>query len=100
MVFHFRFNQEKNEVLKATRGVSFEDILVKIREKKVLADIDHPNSKRSNQKVYLVAVDNYVYVVPYVLNKQKQEIFLKTLYPSRVFTKKYLREEVHEKTEK
>jgi hypothetical protein len=36
--------------------------------------------------------------VPYVLNEQKEEIFLKTIYPSRVLNKKYLVERKDEKT--
>jgi hypothetical protein len=51
----------------------------------------HPNSQRTNQKIYIIEINNYAYVVPYVINEKRKEIFLKTVYPSRVFTKKYLK---------
>jgi len=41
--------------------------------------------------VYVIAIKNYVYAVPYVKNEEKHEIFLKTVYPSRVLTKKYMK---------
>lgn len=91
MAFSIKFNEEKNQLLKLTRKVCFEDVLSAIKNKRLLADINHPSNKRSSQKVYVVQIGSYVYVVPYVLNKQKKEIFLKTIYPSRVFTKKYLK---------
>jgi hypothetical protein len=100
MAFSINFSEEKNQLLKATRGVCFDDVLLAIKNKQLLADINHPSSKRLNQKVYLVQIDKYVYVVPYVVNKQKQEFFLKTIYPSRIFTKKYLRRKINEKTNK
>ena len=46
--------------------------------------------KYPNQKVLIVKIKNYVYAVPYVINRKKGVIFLKTVYPSRVLTKKYL----------
>jgi hypothetical protein len=86
----FQFSEEKNELLKSTRNISFEDILRLIHEKKVLDDLRHPDSKRSNQRVYLIKIEAYVYVVPYVIDASKQVIFLKTIYPSRKYTKLYL----------
>ena len=48
--------------------------------------LEHP--KRSNQKMYVVNIDNYAYVVQFVEDRDKR--FLKTIYPSRSMTKKYL----------
>jgi len=45
----------------------------------------------------VVKIKNYVYAVPYVIDEKKKTIFLKTVYPSRVLTKKHLRKEKHEK---
>jgi len=39
----------------------------------------------------VVDINNYAYVVPYVLDKKRKVIFLKTTYPSKILTKKYLR---------
>lgn len=77
--------------LKTERGICFEDIQTAIEEGKVLADIDHPQKSRyPNQKVFVVEFGDYVYIVPYVEDDIK--IFLKTIYPSRKMTKKYLKE--------
>ena len=40
-----------------------------------------------NQKMYVLEIDNYAIIVPYVENDD--EIFLKTAFPSRKYTKKY-----------
>lgn len=92
MVFSINFSEEKNQVLKATRGVCFDDVIDALELNQELADISHPNNERSNQKVYVVRINNYAYAVPYTLDRKKKEIFLKTVYPSRVLTKKYLKE--------
>ena len=79
----------KNTYLKTERGIGFEDIQAAIEEGKTLADIVHPlKSYYPNQKVFIIEFNNYVYVVPYVEDDKK--IFLKTIYPSRKMTKKYL----------
>ena len=87
----FDWNELKNIHLKVERGICFEDIQTAIEEGKVLADIDHPQKSRyPNQRVFVVEFGNYVYIVPYVEDDIK--IFLKTIYPSRKMTKKYLKE--------
>jgi hypothetical protein len=91
MAFIINFNEEKNQLLKATRSISFEDVIEALREGKLLADISHPNQKHSHQRIYVVRIKEYAYAVPYILNLKKQEIFLKTIYPSRFFTKKYMK---------
>ena len=97
MTFSINFNQEKNQMLKATRGLCFEDIIEVIRQQKFIADISHPNPKLKHQKIYIVEILGYAYAVPYVLDKTKKEIFLKTIYPSRELTKKYLKRKSNEK---
>lgn len=91
MDFSIRFDEEKNQLLQATRGVSFEEILRHIKDGDLLAEIKHPSSHRSNQRIYVVEIEGYGYVVPFVINQQDREIFLKTIYPSGEFTKLYLR---------
>ena len=89
---HYRWNNEKNLRLKAQRGVSFEDVLFAIEKDRLLEDEKHPNNKTyANQRVLIVEIDNYAYLVPYVENKD--EIFLKTIIPSRKATKIYLKKE-------
>jgi len=56
----------------------------------VLDTIEHPNQDRyPGQKIVLVRIDDYVYLVPYVVNDE--EIFLKTSIPSRKASNRYLR---------
>ncbi len=92
MALHMRFSEEKNELLKATRGISFEEIILCIKTGDLLDDIVHHSKSRSNQRLYVVRIRHYVYVVPYVLDLKKDEIFLKTAYPSRSLMKLYKRE--------
>ncbi len=83
------WNVEKNEKLKEERGVSFDDAVNAIFEGRIFGKADHPNQKRyPNQKMYLVQIGDYIFVVPFVQDKEK--IFLKTMFPSRKYTKKYL----------
>jgi hypothetical protein len=97
VAFSIKFNEEKNELLKATRDVSFEDVLKAIKSGKLLDDIAHPSQKRSHQRLYVVEVQGYVYAVPYIILTAKREIFLKTIYPSRTLRKKYLKGGKYEK---
>ena len=86
-----QWNTEKNEKLKQERGISFELIIDYIESGQVLDDIEHPNQEKyGHQNMFVINVDDYVYLVPYVENEQ--EIFLKTIIPSRKATKKYLGE--------
>lgn len=91
MVFDIKFSEEKNQLLKATRGICFADVLDVLEEKHLLDNIAHPNKKYSHQRMFVIEFNNYVYAVPYVINKEKKEIFLKTIYASRVLTKNYLK---------
>ena len=85
----FNWNYLKNQQLIENRQVSFEDILFYIQKGRLLDDIEHPNkTKYSNQRVFVVEVDGYAYLVPYV--ESDNEIFLKTVIPSRKATKQYL----------
>jgi len=89
-VKHFDWNEIKNTYLKTQRGIGFEDIQTAIEEGKVLADIEHPlESQYPNQRVFIIEFRDYAYIVPYVEDDTK--IFLKTIYPSRKMTKKYLK---------
>lgn len=71
----------KSARLKRTRGVSFEDII----KAKLVAIKEHP--KKLHQGMLLFEYKKYIWVVPFV--EEKEHIFLKTLYPSRKYTKVY-----------
>lgn len=87
----FNWNSEKNQLLKQTRGVCFEDVLFFIEKGCLLADYRHPNQNDyPAQRLMVVDINHYAYLVPYVENET--EIFLKTIIPSRKATKMYLGE--------
>ncbi|MBI5101176.1 MAG: toxin [Nitrospirae bacterium] len=86
---YFDWNDEKNELLKKERGISFEKVELAIASGDLLVRIRHPNqSKYPNQKVFLVKIEDYVYSVPYV--EDEKSIFLKTIIPNSKATRKYL----------
>jgi len=94
---YFDWNDKKNEMLKKTRGVSFELIELAIASGDLIARLKHPNLKKyPNQNVFLVKIDDYIYSVPYVEDEEK--IFLKTIIPNRKATKKYFGDK-HEQEE-
>lgn len=85
-----RWNQEKNEKLRIERGVTFEMVVAAIQQGDELKNLIHPNqTKYPNQRISIVRIDNYVYLVPYIENES--EVFLKTIIPSRKATKQYLK---------
>ena len=85
----FRWSSEKNEAVKAERGISFESIVVSIEAGGLLDILVHPNqAKYPRQRVLVVACDNYVYLVPFV--EEEDYFFLKTVIPNRKATRDYL----------
>ncbi len=83
------WNTEKEIILIRNRNVSFTEIVACIRAGQILDRYDHHNKKRyPAQKIFIVEIRNYAYLVPYVENDN--EIFLKTIIPSRKATKLYL----------
>jgi len=96
----FVWNEEKNNVLKQQRNISFEQILTAIEEKKVVDVVDHPNKVKYKGQIYIMLnYDEYIYVVPAVISESGEECFLKTIYPSRKYTLKYLRGITNEENE-
>ena len=85
----FRWNHDKNEALKIERSVSFEEIVLALESDGLLDQLRHPNPDTyPNQSVLVVALDAYVYLVPYV--EESDYFFLKTVIPSRKATRDYL----------
>ena len=85
---NFKFNSEKNQLLKDERGICFEDVIHQLNAGNVLDIIKRPNEEKyPNQKIYILLLLDYVYMVPYV--KVGDEIFLKTIIPSRKMNKIY-----------
>jgi hypothetical protein len=89
---YYDWNRLKNEFLKAERSICFEDVLIAIDAGRLLDDIEHPNMERyDRQRIFVVAIEEYVYLVPYVQDEEK--IFLKTIIPSRMATRRYMKGE-------
>jgi hypothetical protein len=60
------------------------------KKNELLKTIEHPNQEKyPGQKIAVVMIDTYAYLVPYV--EDNEEIFLKTIIPSRKATNKYMR---------
>ena len=85
----FNWNPDKNQQLIRDRGVSFEDVVFFILQGDILDNVKHPNpEKYPGQRIFVLSIDDYVHLVPYV--ESLDEIFLKTIIPSRKATKEYL----------
>jgi uncharacterized DUF497 family protein len=88
----YEWDPKKNEWLKAERNISFETILFHLSRGDVWKLADHPDQKNyPGQKIYFVIVDEFIYLVPHVV--EKDYIFLKTIIPSRKATRAYKREQ-------
>ncbi len=87
----FDWNNQKNQQLVEQRGVSFEVVLSAIERGDLLRVMVHPNQNRyPNQLVYVVNINDYVYLVPFVIQDDGTR-FLKTIIPSRKATRDHLR---------
>lgn len=86
---HINWNIEKSHVLKEIRGICFEDVIFHIEKGDILDDYQHSNQQKyPGQRIMVVGINNYAYLVPYIENED--ELFLKTIIPSRRATEKYL----------
>lgn len=85
----YTWNEGKNKLLKLERGVSFDDTVRAIESGGLLVTEEHHSKKYSHQRIYVVNIGDYAYLVPFVEDKEK--FFLKTVYPSRKATRRYLK---------
>jgi len=86
---YFDWDPQKNKELKEKRGVSFEEVILAIQSDNLLNTRKNPNQEKyPNQKLFIININNYVFVIPFVEDNEKY--FLKTIIPSRKETKKYL----------
>ena len=85
----FDWNEEKNAELKRTRNISFEDVLFYIEKGDILDIVENPNQEKyPGQKYFIIEISDYIYYVPFV--EDKETVFLKTIIPSRKYTKRYI----------
>ncbi len=82
IVYTIRWNVVKSARLKRIRGVSFEELII---GGKIINTIDNPG--RRGQYMFVFEYKQYIWIVPCVI--EEENIFLKTLYPSRKYRKFY-----------
>lgn len=88
----YSWSEEKNEHLRRTRNISFEEIVASIADGRLLDIVEHPNSKKyEGQRILVVEIHDYAWLVPFV--ESQDEVFLKTIIPNRKATRKYLGDE-------
>jgi uncharacterized DUF497 family protein len=86
---YFSWNVDKNERLKRIRGISFEEVVFHIERGDLLDIVQHLNQERyQGQRLFIVRIKDYAYLIPFI--ETDEEIFLKTIIPSRRATKRYL----------
>ena len=86
-----RWNPAKNEILKHERGVTFEEVVYHIEQGDVIDITEHPNQTRyPGQQIYVILMHEYVYLVPFI--ETDDEVFLKTVIPSRKAVREYRHE--------
>ncbi len=81
---------QKNRKLQEVRNVSFEQVEVLIQEGNILDIIPHPSKQYRHQSIIIVCINEYIYLVPFVVSEKDKRIFFKTIIPSRKYTKIYL----------
>lgn len=83
-------------ILKADLGVRGEfsntvlesNVLEKIANGEIIGRRIHPNTEKyPNQQIFVLEINGYVWYVPFV--ETEDEIFLKTIIPSRKLTKEF-----------
>ena len=87
--FEIRWSVEKDLLLRSDRtrgGIGLAEYAVAIEEGRILDDL--PNPTREGQRIFVLEINDYAYIVPYVT--EGEVIFLKTMFPSRKHTAHYL----------
>jgi len=84
----FDWDIEKNEKLIQERNISFEEVVSYIEQGKLLDIVDNPNPRFRHQKMFVIDIEGYIYLVPFV--ETEKGYFLKTIFASRKATKGYL----------
>lgn len=92
MGYRFDYSKEKDLILRQTRGVGFKDVIDAYKRGGKLVDLENKSKGRKNQRLLVTKIRGYAFVTPYVIDRDRKVFFLKTIYPSRKLTRKYLRQ--------
>ncbi len=83
-----RWNEEKNQLLIIQRKMSFEMVLERMENQEILARRSHPDKQKCpHPYIFVLELLGYICYVPFVENDD--EIFLKTIIPSRKLEKEF-----------
>lgn len=83
----FTWNIEKNEKLIKERNISFEEIVMFIEQGNLLDIVDNPNPRYYRQKMFILDVEGYVHIVPFIETEEAYSLI--TIFQSRKATKEY-----------
>ncbi len=83
MDIKLKWNEDKNELLKHTRDVSFEMVQIEVECGRYTEPIVNP-AHPDNQFIIVVSIKGYPHVVPFV-KEDNNTWFLKTIIPNRKF---------------
>ncbi len=87
---YFDWNEKKNSLLKKRRNISFEEVVLAIAGDRLLDVLEHHDKQKyPNQKLLVIEINKYAYIVPIVENEKTY--LMKTIYPRRKATRKYLK---------
>ncbi len=79
------WDEEKNLKLQLERKISFEEIAQIILGKEYIDILKNPS--HPDQKIFIIRFNGYIWAVPFLIDKNN--IILKTAYPSRKLQKIY-----------
>ncbi len=80
------WDEAKSKKLRIDRDIDFEDVAQIILDKKYLAILENP--VHPQQRIFVISYKGYTHVVPFVIDN-KDNIVLKTVFPSRKLHKLY-----------
>ena len=70
----FRWDNNKNELLKQSRGVCFEQVVLLMEKGEILDNLEHPNQEKyPGQKIAVVMIEAYAYIGGLILCKNSTE---------------------------
>lgn len=84
------WSAEKDNMLRLAEGrfgIGLAECAVAIEEGRILDNLQ--SETRPNQRIFILEIDGYAFVVPYVF--KKDSVFMNTMFPNRKYTARYLR---------
>jgi hypothetical protein len=82
------WDPEKNNFLKNTRNICFEDIEDAIINNEIIDIVPHFNQQKYlSQELLIVNINGYICYVPFII--KDKIMFLETIIPSRKYNKNY-----------